>query len=69
GSLPGSQLLGWVLSLGVAPLETQLQAMFEDIALYFTREEWELLSQPENTLVWGSYVCGMSYTILVATGD
>uniref|UniRef100_A0A8C3PBX9 KRAB domain-containing protein n=1 Tax=Chrysemys picta bellii TaxID=8478 RepID=A0A8C3PBX9_CHRPI len=25
---------------------------FEDVALYFTREEWELLSQPEKQLLW-----------------
>uniref|UniRef100_A0A452GFT4 Uncharacterized protein n=1 Tax=Gopherus agassizii TaxID=38772 RepID=A0A452GFT4_9SAUR len=28
----------------------QLQVAFEDVALYFTREEWELLSQREKHL-------------------
>uniref|UniRef100_A0A674INC5 Uncharacterized protein n=1 Tax=Terrapene triunguis TaxID=2587831 RepID=A0A674INC5_9SAUR len=66
-------------SLGVAPLETvspaetpgwglerMLQVAFEDVALYFTREEWELLSQPEKQVYRDQML--RNYRVLVSLG-
>uniref|UniRef100_A0A452GFA5 Uncharacterized protein n=1 Tax=Gopherus agassizii TaxID=38772 RepID=A0A452GFA5_9SAUR len=50
----------------MSPLETQLQVAFEDVALYFTREEWELLSQPEQQLYWDQML--RNYQALVSLG-
>nr|XP_023969832.2 zinc finger protein 135-like isoform X2 [Chrysemys picta bellii] len=45
----------------------QLQVAFEDIALYFTREEWELLSQPEKHLYRDQML--RNYWALVSLGS
>ncbi|XP_044870395.1 zinc finger protein 667-like [Mauremys mutica] len=44
----------------------QLQVAFEDVALYFTREEWELLSQPEKQLYRDQML--RNYQALVSLG-
>ncbi|XP_065450146.1 zinc finger protein 26-like [Chrysemys picta bellii] len=44
----------------------QLQVAFEDVALYFTREEWELLSQPEKQLYRDQML--RNYRVLVSLG-
>nr|XP_042700042.1 zinc finger protein 707-like isoform X2 [Chrysemys picta bellii] len=45
----------------------QLQVAFEDVALYFTREEWELLSQPEKQLYRDQML--RNYWTLVSLGS
>ncbi|XP_053882131.1 zinc finger protein 350-like [Malaclemys terrapin pileata] len=44
----------------------QLQVVFEDVALYFTWEEWELLSQPEKHLYRDQML--RNYQALVSLG-
>uniref|UniRef100_A0A674INF0 Uncharacterized protein n=1 Tax=Terrapene triunguis TaxID=2587831 RepID=A0A674INF0_9SAUR len=47
-------------------LERMLQVAFEDVALYFTREEWELLSQPEKQVYRDQML--RNYRVLVSLG-
>ncbi|CAM5159672.1 unnamed protein product [Natator depressus] len=44
----------------------QLRVAFEDVALYFSREEWELLSQPEKHLYRDQML--RNYRALVSLG-
>uniref|UniRef100_A0A674IIN0 Uncharacterized protein n=1 Tax=Terrapene triunguis TaxID=2587831 RepID=A0A674IIN0_9SAUR len=57
--LPPSETPGW-------GLERMLQVAFEDVALYFTREEWELLSQPEKQVYRDQML--RNYRVLVSLG-
>uniref|UniRef100_A0A674IZI0 Uncharacterized protein n=1 Tax=Terrapene triunguis TaxID=2587831 RepID=A0A674IZI0_9SAUR len=67
--LPQAQNNGVLLSSGDTPgwgLERKLQVAFEDVALYFTQEEWELLSQPEKQLYRDQML--RNYRALVSLG-
>ncbi|CAM5118820.1 unnamed protein product [Eretmochelys imbricata] len=44
----------------------QLRVAFEDVALYFTREEWGLLSRPEKQLYQDHML--RNYRALVSLG-
>ncbi|XP_043373274.1 putative protein ZNF720 isoform X3 [Dermochelys coriacea] len=44
----------------------RLRVAFEDVALYFTREEWELLSRPEKQLYRDQML--RNYRALVSLG-
>uniref|UniRef100_A0A8C3XKE1 KRAB domain-containing protein n=1 Tax=Chelydra serpentina TaxID=8475 RepID=A0A8C3XKE1_CHESE len=45
---------------------SQGRVAFEDVALYFTREEWELLSRPEKQLYRDQML--RNYRALVSLG-
>ncbi|CAM4681098.1 unnamed protein product [Lepidochelys kempii] len=54
------------MAMAAAGPAQQLQVAFEDVALYFTREEWELLSQPEKQLYQDQML--RNYRALVSLG-
>ncbi|KAG6921419.1 zinc finger protein 26-like, partial [Chelydra serpentina] len=65
-SLPGPRKRPGPSPAMAAAGPAQLQVAFEDVALYFTREEWELLSRPEKQLYRDQMLS--NYRALVSLG-
>ncbi|XP_059575716.1 KRAB domain-containing protein 5-like [Alligator mississippiensis] len=44
----------------------ELREVFEDVAVYFTREEWELLEEEDEGLYWDQVL--RNYQALISLG-